>query len=422
MQAMYDLYMTWPVWLRELAIKGAFAGAAMGFVSLLAMFSIWLERKVSGDIQNRMGPMRVGGWHGWAQSMADGIKLISKEDLIPAGADRLLFRLAPYLAFVPVYAAFMVLPWSRDLSVLSGSWNVGIFFILAMLGLEVLGVIIAGWASNNKWSIYGAMREACQMVSYEIPLGLAIICAVMVAGTLNFTTISLQQGAGLHVWKLFHDPFNFIAFILYFVAALASCKRAPFDLPESESELVAGFHTEYSGMRFGFFFFAEYAGMFIVSAIQVCLWLGAWYDPFGVIAGMEAASRSADGTINWPMLLGANGLGLALFIGKSFLLVWVQIWIRWTLPRIRIDQVLYACVKVMLPIAVVNLMAAAVYMWLMEDLPTVRFGVQIGLMVVGVGVVLLMVATVIRGILLRPTATAYVLFPNKYPLHKLPGA
>src|SRR5262249_10882200 len=152
-----------------------------------------------------------------------------------------------------------------------------------------------GWGSNNKWSVYGAMREACQMVSYEIPLGLSILCAVMVAGTLNLFDVSLLQAAGLHKWLVFHDPFNMLAFVLYYIAGLASCKRAPFDLPESESELVAGYHTEYSGMRFALFFFAEYAAMFVVSGIQTSLWLGAWYDPFGLVAHLEAMRFDAAG-------------------------------------------------------------------------------------------------------------------------------
>ncbi len=215
-----------PGWLHELVVKFVVAaGVVLPFVTMVAMFSIWLERKVAGRIQSRHGPMRTGRWHGWAQSLADGIKLLMKEDLLPAGADGVLFRLAPYLAFAPALMAFLFLAWSRDLSGLTSTINVGVFFLLATLGVEVLGVILAGWASNNKWSVYGAMREACQMVSYEIPLGLSIITAIMVAGTLNLYTISLQQGAGLHQWLLFHDPFNMIAFGLYYVAALASCKR-----------------------------------------------------------------------------------------------------------------------------------------------------------------------------------------------------
>src|SRR5688500_10506610 len=241
----------------------------LGGVSLIAMFSIWWERKVAGHIQSRLGPNRVGPI-GLLQSLADGAKLILKEDLIPKSADKLLFRLAPYLAFAPAFAAFLALPFGPNMT-FEPRLNVGVFWILAILSVEVMGVILAGWASNNKWAVYGAMREACQMVSYEIPLGLAIVVAVLAAGTLNLVELGHLQGGGIHTWVVFKNPFVFLAFFVYFIASLASNKRAPFDLPESESELVAGYHTEYSGMRFAFFFFAEYAGMFVVAAIQVAL-------------------------------------------------------------------------------------------------------------------------------------------------------
>ncbi|HEX2973560.1 MAG TPA: complex I subunit 1 family protein [Tepidisphaeraceae bacterium] len=251
------------------------------FISVFAMMAIWGERKVAGRMQCRPGPNRVGP-AGLLQSVADGVKLILKEDLRPACADAVLFRLAPYLAFVPVFAAFLALPFSQDFT-FEPRISSGLFWLLAILSLEIMGVILAGWASNNKWSIYGAMREACQMVSYEIPLGISIIVAVMTAGTLNMVEMGVKQGGGLHTWLICRNPFGFVAFFVYFVASLASNKRAPFDLPESESELVAGFHTEYSGLRFSMFFFAEYAAMFIVGAIQVATFLGGWNDPFGLI-------------------------------------------------------------------------------------------------------------------------------------------
>jgi NADH-quinone oxidoreductase subunit H len=422
-----------PPWLQEVVIK--FAAAALlilPFVSVWAMFSIWAERKVAGRMQSRHGPMRVGGWHGWLQSLADGIKLIGKEDLIPAEADHVLFRLAPYLAFAPAFAAFFCLAWSRDLSGLTSTLNVGVFFLLAILGIEVLGVILAGWGSNNKWSVYGAMREACQMVSYEIPLGLAIICAVMVAGTLNLYDVSIMQARGLTSWLAFHDPFNFLAFILYFVAALASCKRAPFDLPESESELVAGYHTEYSGIRWSLFFFAEYAAMFVVAAIQTSLWLGAWYDPFGLVNYLEAHRFAADGSIAWNYMALANGLGAGIFITKAVLLVLVQIWLRWTLPRMRIDQVLFMCVKVLLPVACLNLVAAAIYLWLVDpalpggarngDLVLFSQIVQITLAAIGVLVLAGIASLVAWAYVTRSKATFKVLYPNRGELRTLPGA
>lgn len=331
-------------------------------VLLIAMIAIWAERKVAGHIQSRPGPNRVGPI-GLYQSLADGIKLILKEDLIPADADVLLFRLAPYLAFAPVFAAFVALPFGPEMT-FEPRLNVGVFYVLAVLSVEVMGVILAGWASNNKWSIYGAMREACQMVSYEIPLGISIIVAVMTAHTLNMVEMSQMQNGGLQTWLVFRNPFVFIAFFVYFIASLASNKRAPFDLPESESELVAGFHTEYSGMRFAFFFFAEYAAMFIVGGIQTALFLGGWNDPFGLIGYYHAQFAAADNSAGLVVL---NLIGAGIFIAKASTIIFIQMWLRWTLPRPRIDQVLYACVKVLLPFSCVLLLGAAIWQLFVND-------------------------------------------------------
>ncbi len=342
-------YLLWPLQI-PLTRDLIGIGAVVGFVSIVAMFGIWWERKVSARIQSRLGPMRVGGWHGWAQSLADGIKLLQKEDLVMEGTDKPLFKLAPYLAFVPALSAFIALPFGaawvfRDL-------DVALIFILAMLGIEVVGVILAGWASNNKWSVYGAMREACQMVSYEIPMGMSLLVPIMVAGTLKLSEIGGQQAGGFHTWFVFANPFTFIAAVTYFLASLASCKRAPFDLPEAESELVAGFHTEYSGFRWSLFFFAEYAAMFVVSALATILFFGAWHSPLPASWG----TGLAEGPIWQRALHGVFFSGPMWFIAKSFFGLYVQIWIRWTLPRIRLDQVMYACVQVLLPLTMVVLL------------------------------------------------------------------
>lgn len=335
-------------------------------IALFAMFAIWWERKVAGHMQSRLGPNRVGPF-GILQSLADGIKLVLKEDLMPRDADRLLFKLAPYVAFAPVFAAFLALPFGPDMT-FEPRLAVGLFWILAILSVEVMGVILAGWASNNKWSIYGAMREACQMVSYEIPLGISIIVGVMAAGTLNLVRLGHEQGGGLHTWLIFKNPFAFLAFFTYFIASLASNKRAPFDLPESESELVAGFHTEYSGLRFAMFFFAEYAAMFVVGGIQAALFLGGWNDPFGLIGYYyDAFTRSHNNT----GLIVVNLIGVAIFTAKAITIVFVQMWLRWTLPRPRIDQVLYACVKVLLPAACVLLLGAALWQLFVAERPGV---------------------------------------------------
>jgi NADH-quinone oxidoreductase subunit H len=332
-------------------------------VTLIAMFSIWWERKVAGHMQSRFGPNRVGPI-GLLQSLADGMKLLLKEDLIPAGADHVLFRLAPYLAFVPVFAAFVALPFAPDL-IYEPRLSAGVFWIIAILSIEVLGVILAGWSSNNKWSVYGAMREAGQMVAYEIPLGLSILVIVLCAGTLNLVDLSNLQSGGLHTWLIFRNPFTFAAFFVFFVASLASNKRAPFDLPESESELVAGYHTEYSGMRFSFFFFAEYAAMFVIGAVQSTLFLGGWNDPFGLIGFFS--HRLGPSPSAW--LIPLNLLAVAIFVIKCLTIVFIQMWLRWTLPRPRIDQVLYVCIKVLLPAACILLVGAAVWQCLIPEMP-----------------------------------------------------
>jgi NADH-quinone oxidoreductase subunit H len=335
-------------------------------VMLFAMFAIWWERKVAGHMQSRLGPNRVGPI-GLLQSLADGIKLLTKEDLAPKDADVLLFKIAPYIAFAPVFASWLALPFGPDMT-FEPRLSVGLFWILAILSVEIMGVILAGWASNNKWSVYGAMREACQMVSYEIPLGVSIIVGVMAAGTLNLVDISFHQQGGIHTWLIYKNPFVFAAFFTYFIASLASNKRAPFDLPESESELVAGFHTEYSGLRWSFFFFAEYAAMFTVGGIQTALFLGGWNDPFGLIGRFYEQFRASDNTVG---LIAVNLIGVGIFITKAMGLVFVQMWLRWTLPRPRIDQVLYACVQVLLPITCVLLLGAALWQLLVPEMATV---------------------------------------------------
>jgi NADH-quinone oxidoreductase subunit H len=381
-------YLLWPLQ-SELIRDLLGLGAIFAIFNLVPVYAIWWERKVAGRIQSRMGPMRVGGWHGWAQSFADGVKLVCKEDIVPDAADKPLFRVAPYLAMVPALLAFICLPFGTYW--IFRNVDVALVFILAMLGVEVVGVIVAGWASNNKWSVYGAMREACQMVSYEIPMTTVLLVPVMAAGTLNLVTISNAQAGGWHTWVAFASPFTFIGFVTYFIASLANCKRAPFDLPESESELVAGFHTEYSGFRWALFFFAEYAAMFVVSGLAVTLFLGGWYSGLPPAVGEWFTARLGEGIIS----NGIKGLligGPVWFIAKCFFFVWVQIWIRWTLPRIRIDQVLYSCVQVMFPIALVALVGHAAWMlipethWVYRSFNTLLSGIGLATLAVIVAI------------------------------------
>ncbi|NOX59842.1 MAG: NADH-quinone oxidoreductase subunit NuoH [Planctomycetes bacterium] len=380
-------YLLWPLQI-ELVRDLVGLGAIFGLFNLIPVYAIWWERKVAGRIQSRMGPMRVGGWHGWAQSFADGVKLVGKEDLVPAQADAGLFRIAPYLAFVPSLLAFLCLP-------LGSYWvfrnvDVALIFIAAMIGVEVVGVIIAGWASNNKWSIYGAMREACQMVSYEIPMTTVLLIPIMTAGTLNMVQIGDLQSGGWHTWVAFHNPFTFIAFITYYIASLANCKRAPFDLPESESELVAGFHTEYSGFRWALFFFAEYAAMFVVSGLAVTLFLGAWHTP------LPSSWAFTEDSLIKIMLNGILFSSPFWFIFKCMIFIYIQIWIRWTLPRVRIDQVLYSCVQVMFPVACVALVGHAVWMVTLDG-TTISKIIQAVLALIGAGVVVSFLSVAVYG-------------------------
>lgn len=380
-----------PGWL--LRVGWSVAIIAFGFMalaSIVGFLGIWAERKVAGRIQHRHGPNRVGPI-GILQSLADGIKLAAKEDLMPRGADGWLFRLAPYLAFAPVFAALLAIPFGPEL-IFEPAISVGLFWMIAILSVEVVGVILAGWSSNNKWSVYGAMREACQLISYEIPLGLSILIVVVAAGTLDLVQLSQMQQGGAHHWLIFHQPFVALAFVVFFVASLASNKRAPFDLPESESELVAGYHTEYSGLRFSLFYLAEYNAMFVMAAIMSILFLGGWDDPFGFIARWNA--HVPRDTLSLDLLL-VNAAAFGMFMLKTVLLIFVQMWVRWTLPRPRIDQVLHACLKVLLPMSLAILLGSAVWELLVAAGSITEQITQIVLLVLGiafVGLLLLMLA------------------------------
>jgi NADH-quinone oxidoreductase subunit H len=322
------------------------------FVAVSAIFFIWLERKVAGRIQDRLGPTRVGGKFGWLQTLADGLKLLVKEDLIPADADQMLFRLGPYIAFCGSFGAFIALPFANGW--VAQSLSIGVFFILAIMSTEIFGVLLAGYGSGSKWALFGGMREAAQMVSYEVPMALCVLVPVIVAGSMDLNFIANQQGGLFWNWYAFRNPFTFAAFWTYFTCATASCKRAPFDLAEAESELVAGFHTEYSGLRWSFFFMAEYASMFAVSALATLLFLGGWNTgvlPFELSTqlGMHwMGTPEAPSAFGWVL---GNVVNTMVFIVKGWLLVFVMMWVRWTLPRLRIDQVMMTCLKYLLPIS-----------------------------------------------------------------------
>ncbi len=337
-------------------VAAAAALVLVGFVAASAVFFIWLERKVAGRIQDRLGPTRVGGKFGWLQTIADGVKLLVKEDVIPAHADHILFRLGPYIAFCGSFVAFMALPFGDG--VVGFRLNIAVFFMLAVMSTEVFGIILAGYGSGSKWSLFGGMREAAQMVSYEVPMAICVLIPCIVVGSMDLTSIAREQEGFIWNWLIFHDPFTIAAFWTYFTCATASCKRAPFDLAEAESELVAGFHTEYSGLRWSFFFMAEYGSMFAVSGIATLLFLGGWNLglPYRLLGG---GFTDAFGPIF------GNVLNVIVFIIKGWILVFVMMWVRWTLPRLRIDQVMMTCLKYLLPISCVLLLGVSLWQLLL---------------------------------------------------------
>ncbi len=343
-----------PPWLAWTVVAGVAAFLILNVIAGGALVFIWAERKIAARIQDRLGPTRTGGRFGWLQSLADGIKLLAKEDLMPEGADGLLFRIAPYVSFCASFCAFIALPFAFDF--VGQRLNVGVFFVVAVLGLEVFGVILAGYASASKWSLFGAMREAAQVVSYEVPLGMCVVVPVMLAGTMDLVTIAEKQAGWFTNWYLFHDPFTFVVFWVYVTCAVASVNRAPFDLAEAESELVAGFHTEYSGLRWSFFFMAEYGSMFLVSALAAVLFLGGWNGPIPVAKLLGLSAGTGDTAHYLVRLIGCGNLLLKATLG-----VLVMMWIRWTLPRLRIDQVMTTCLKYCTPIAA--FMFAGAMLW-----------------------------------------------------------
>ncbi len=327
----------------------------LAFVAVYALLGVWAERKISALIQDRVGPVEVGKF-GLLQTFADIIKLLQKEDIVPTRAHKFLFALAPLLVFTSVFMGFAVMPFSPDY--ISASINIGLFYFLAIVSIEVVGILMAGWASNNKYAFFGSIRSIAQIIAYEIPAGISVLAAVMMYQSLNLQNISYQQGiysaetlyfmgfwevtkvGGIFSWGIFQAPHLFIAAIIYFIASLAESNRTPFDIPEAESELVAGYHVEYTGFKFGALFLAEYAMMFLTSMVLVILFLGAWYSPLPNISSFALADWT-NGTY-W---------GVFWILLKTLALVTVQMWVRWTLPRFRADQLMNFCWKVLIPIS-----------------------------------------------------------------------
>jgi NADH dehydrogenase subunit H (EC 1.6.5.3) len=315
-------------------------------VFTVAAFLVWAERKVAARIQDRLGPTRVGGRFGWLQSVADGIKILTKEDIIPRDADSALFRIAPYLALAVGFSWFVVLPFSEHLVV--ARVESAAVFLLALAGLEIYAVLLGGYASGSKWSLIGAMREAVQVVSYEVPLALCAVIPVLLSGSMDLVTIANAQSGGFWHWFVFNSPFAFLGFWVFMVCTTAGLNRAPFDLPEAESELVSGYMTEYSGFRWAVFMLTEYVIMFAVSALGAILFLGGWHGPLPITAWL-GLDRLAYPWAFWIQ----NLAGIINLLVKAMLCTLGIIWARWTLPRLRIDQVMTMCLKYCLPLAIV---------------------------------------------------------------------
>ena len=352
----------------------------LAVVTPVGLLGVWAERRVSGKIQDRVGPNRVGisiGFlkhHLWGlgQSVADGLKLLGKEDFVPPGGEKFLFLIAPLIVFGGSLALFAVLPFSDGLQ--GCDPNMGVFYVLSVGSIEVIGVLMAGWASNNKWSLLGAMREVAQVVSYEIPMGIAALCPVLITGSLQISKIVDAQTHGMSLWGLADIPagewvlgwnvfavfpLGLIAFVIFYICVLANLKRAPFDLPECESELVAGFMTEYSGMRWGLFFLGEYAAMFALSGITTVLFLGGWTGPFHAMLSGWSGIHIPLGETNALDITGSMIGGIVEFSWKTLLLFVLMIWIRWTLPRLRLDQVMSLCYKYLIPFSMLCMLGFA---------------------------------------------------------------
>jgi len=324
-----------------------------GFILPVAGITSWLERRVWARMQSRIGPNRVGPF-GFLQWLADGLKNLLKEDVIPTAVDPRLFRVAPYIVVVGFVAAFVALPFGSRLII--ADLNIGILYVTAATSLVVVGILLAGWSSNNKWSMLGGIRSATQIVSYEIPAGLSIFPVVLLSGTLSMQGIIEAQGWEPWNWHMFHSPFALAAFLLFFVSALAEGNRTPFDLPEAESELVAGFATEYSGMRSLLFFLAEWGNLYLIGALVATLYMGGWQVPAF--------------TDNVVLLTIAQFLSIFL---KAYFWVFVAMWIRATLPRVRVDQLMTVCWKYMVPMGLVCVLGTAVMMVIAPDgIPAMR--------------------------------------------------
>jgi NADH-quinone oxidoreductase subunit H len=331
--------------------KAILIGVVFGVTLVIALYSTLAERKVAGFLQDRVGPNRAGPF-GMLQPLADGIKMFTKEEIIPRHSNRILFIIGPSVAMVTALMSSALIPWGSSLEIAGRTIilqatdvNIGILYIFGVVSLGVYGIMIGGWASNNKFSLLGAIRAASQNISYEIAMGLSIIALLLVSGTLSVGSIAAQQHG--FAWNVFYQP---LGFLIFFICALAECNRTPFDLPECETELVGGYHTEYSSMKLGFYLFAEYINMFVSSAVMATLYFGAYNYP-----GMDALlEMGVDSNI-------VNGIGVLAMFMKVFIFIFIFMWIRWTVPRFRYDQLMRLGWNILIPLAIANIVITGLW-------------------------------------------------------------
>lgn len=329
----------WPAAVPQILALSIPAFILIQIIQAVPAVFVWWERKVAAHMQGRLGPMDVGGWHGWAQTIADGIKLLLKETFAPTGADVWPYRLAPVIVFLPAYLSFAPLPFGDGLVALD--FDIGLLYVMAVSGISTIGILMAGWGSANKFSMLGGLRAAAQVVSFEIPRVLSVVPVVMWAGTLSLTGIIEAQAQPLAGWFprwfIFYPIIGQVAFVVYLITTIAETNRVPFDIPEAESELVAGFHTEYGGMQFAIFFLSEYAYVFVGSILGTAVFLGGGAAPLPVLEFIPS----------W-----------AWFMAKTMCLVFVFLWSRWTFPRLRVDRVMALCWKIFIPWTLINIALA----------------------------------------------------------------
>jgi NADH-quinone oxidoreductase subunit H len=373
----------WATWSPS-ARAGLYAAGAgllgfmlLNFGAIISGTTVWWEMRVSSRMQSRVGYNRVGA-AGFLQWIADAVKLIFKEDLIPAEADQVLFRAAPYFVLVGFALTFVALPFGESL--IAADLNVGIFYMMSVTALVVVGILLAGWSSNSKWALFGGMRSAAQVISYEIPAGVAIMVPVLMAGTLSMQGIIRAQGAWPWQWFVFTNPFAFVAFIIFFIAQLAEGNRTPFDLPEADSELVAGYLSEYSSFRFALYFLVEFGNLWVMAAVAVTLFFGGWQVPGATEATFAAAKGAGPlpGAAWWAL----QAVSLVVFVVKTLIVLNVIVWIRWTLPRIRVDQMMTLCWKYLVPFSFVCFVATLLWQILVAQVPVVATATGVAMTVV----------------------------------------